>query len=283
MAVTRQSREVAQASKPCKSHSYTMLTDKASSPPALICKEIAQNHEDGSVVATAIESGCIPVESKCTRFKKNFDKLPSHCSFILEESFTQEERVHRSIFQNYWKQVGGDGPCSARLQDPHSPRAVIAPFRSLGSTKCLCCDDDDIEQEFSSYERILRNDNSTGKKEEHGLLMWPLESRPLPISGSYRGSLPTLFENSVGYRRSTKSDSEIYVRPKPLPSCLRASRYSFHQNSAIRASHDAPDRSAVAFKPQVEVVQFERDLEAWAPEGWSSLFDYRTELENLLV
>jgi hypothetical protein len=160
-----------------------------------------------------MEAGCIPVEITCTKFRKNLDTYSSQSSNFSDDSFGQEKGAPRCIFPTYWKLAGGDLPCRARLLRPHSPCAVIDPLHSPGSNKFLYCDDDHMEEDHSSYDRSMRNDEGTSKKENYGLIPWPFESRP---SGCWRGSLPSLFQNPVSWFDQSPVLSSIQQ-----PLCLR--------------------------------------------------------------
>jgi hypothetical protein len=183
-----------------------------------------------------------------------------------QPSSSSSSKKPRSIFKTYWKNTPESGnlppmpmpmPRSIAHKRTSSPKSVrMDPCSHFGIDQ-----EEDKDDSVNTYERTLRQCEVRVVQSRR-----PYESRPLWM-GWFTHSAPSL-RMAVGMpfgRRATLSESTLHVEPPK--SILRKGRFS-----STDPRPQQQRRRSVDFNPTIQVHPFERPVESWAPDGWSSWF-----------
>jgi hypothetical protein len=156
------------------------------------------------------------------------------------------------------------GPSNIALERSTSPKCVrLDPYSHFG-----------LEQEkldegsINTYERTLRQCEVRVEQRQRP---YRHESRPLWM-GWFTSSAPSLrMAGGMSFgRRPTQSQSESTLHVGPLKSVLRRGRFS--NGGVDPCPQEQQRRRTVNFNSIIQVHPFERPVESWAPDGWSSWF-----------
>ena len=212
---------------------------------------------------------------------------------------TPQRNQQRSIFAEYWKTSDEARLPSTILppkqimeeevhakQSPTRRRIIHAhatytyhyetnanPFKIFGieqdegrltPSTDLSTDDESCDS-LNSYERLLKKNE--GVKLQKRSASCPSLSRSM-------ASLSLGSDTGAHSQRKAQSDTALVVKTTRKPSCLRKSRFSFDEasNDKNNTSKGRTNvrRPSVSFEPRIKVIEFQNDLEKWAPNGWSN-------------
>lgn len=202
--------------------------------------------------------------------------------------------VPRSIFSSYWndnsrrKHISGspstiERPSKASFQQRIAPRAVLRssippeqdPYHVFGIPRNNAIETNATREvaseDFSSlntYERTLQTYEQQHRHPSRASAT--CESRPY-FSG-YHASEPYSLSSLVATPPYTvKAQSDTALIQKPQKSCLRRGRFSAVEQSTAETTVPC-NTTRVYFQPKIQVRVFQRPVEQWSPNGWSSYF-----------
>jgi hypothetical protein len=188
------------------------------------------------------------------------------CSSSRSSSSSSSSSPKRSIFGAYWERTSKQPiqlfqgelqeSCSipARNNSGISRAPPVAPSPATAVSAA--------QQEQSPGRRsILPN------KRYHSYSNTSLSTSSLPLPSS---SKPVTME------RRAVSSSELELGGSRRASCLRPSRFSSSERSAVRRDSSTCSTSSsatsVRFDTTVQVFHFQRPLEIWSADGWAKFF-----------
>lgn len=214
--------------------------------------------------------------------------------FLLKTS-NVVNAVPRSIFSSYWndnsrrKDTSGSPstigrPSKASYQRCIVPRALLRsnippeqdpyhvfgiPLNNVIETNAAreAAPSEDLSS-LNTYERTLQTYEQQHRHPNRAFAT--CEGRPY-FSG-YHASEPYSLSSLVATPPYTvKAQSDTALIQKPQKSCLRRGRFSAAEQRIAEVTVPCMT-TKVYFQPQIQVRVFQRPVEQWSPNGWSSYF-----------